>query len=164
MPEMGSGCTGKARFWWTPASVHQMRDVSGSAEAKGATSFSRRSAHELPSRFRLTVAIICRWPSSPVFQRPMWWLQATTPGRMPSVTQAFTTKWPMRVSTRTRSPVSTPSFAASLGCSHRGFVCAISSSHLAFALRVWIWTGRRNVGMSGISPGPRCDLWTWLLM
>ena len=38
-----------------------------------------------------------RWPSrcagrrSPSgFQRPMWWLHATTPGRIPSVTQAFT--------------------------------------------------------------------------
>ena len=33
-------------------------------------------------------------PSADVasFQRPMWWLQATTPGRMPSVTHALTTK------------------------------------------------------------------------
>src|SRR5574342_102316 len=45
-------------------------------------------------------------------QRPRWWLQATTPSRTPSVTQTLFTKWPMRVDTRTRSSVRTPSRAA----------------------------------------------------
>ena len=58
----------------------------------------------------------CRWPAVRVgFQRPMWWLQATTPGRIPSVTQALSTKCPISVSTRTRSPVRTSSRAASRG-------------------------------------------------
>ena len=39
-------------------------------------------------------------------------------------------------STRTRSPVPTPRRLASPGCSQSGLVWAISSSHLAFALRV----------------------------
>ena len=98
------------------------------------------------------------------FQRPMWWLQATTPGRMPSVTQALTTKWPISVSTRTRSPVSTPSWAASVGWIHSGLVWAISSSHLELAMRVWIWTGSRNVEMSGIWPCLEAAGWTWLRM
>ena len=48
--------------------------------------------------FRSTVAIIpppagLTWGLWPVsFQRPMWWEQATTPGRMPSVIQALATK------------------------------------------------------------------------
>ena len=83
---------------------------------------------------------------------------------MPSVTQAFTTKWPMRVSTRTRSPVASPSVAASLGWIQSGLVCAISSSHFALALRVWICTGRRKVGISGISPCSRLCGCTWLRM
>ena len=38
--------------------------------------------------------------------------------------------------TRTKSPVWTSIRAASIGCIHSGLVCAISSSHLALALRV----------------------------
>src|SRR3990172_3614039 len=121
-----------------------MRDVSGSAESNGWTPRSRRNSQRVPSWRRLTVAIIWRWPGPSSFQRPMWWLHATTPGRIPSVTQAFTTKWPMRVSTRTRSPVRMPSESAWTGCIHSGVVCAISSSHFALALRVWICTGRRK--------------------
>ena len=83
----------------------------------------------------------------------MWWLHATTPGRMPSVTQAFATKWPISVSIRTRSPVPTPARAASTGAIQSGFVWAISSSHLAFAERVWISTGRRNVGIRTMLAG-----------
>jgi hypothetical protein len=80
------------------------------------------------------------------------------------VTHAFTTKCPIRVSTRTRSPVERPSVAAWLGWIQSGFVCAISSSHLEFALRVWICTGSLKVGISGTSPGSRLCGWTWLRM
>ena len=91
-PEIGSGWTGNVRFWWTPTSVHQIRSVSGSALSNGPPPFVRDMSQPSPSWPRATVAITVRWPWSPSFQRPMWWLQATTPGRMPSVTQALTTK------------------------------------------------------------------------
>ena len=95
----------------------------------------------------------------------MWWLHATTPGRMPSVTQAFATKWPISVSTRTRSPVRpTPSRAASVGWIQSGLVCASSSSHLALAERVWIWVGSRNVESSTTWSAASRAGWTWLRM
>ena len=81
---------------------------------------------------------------------------------MPSVTHAFTTKCPIRVSTLTRSPVPTPIRAASFGCTQSGLVCAISFSHFAFALRVWICTGSRKVEIRHIPSSPSFDLCIWL--
>ena len=131
-------------FWCTPTSVHQIRAVSGSSESNGPVPRLRSISQSLPSWRRSTVAIVWRGPS-PVFHRPMWCEHATTPGWMPSVTHALTTKCPIRVSTLTRSPVLTPTRAASPVWSHSGLVCAISFSHFAFALRVWICTGNRKV-------------------
>src|SRR5262245_45984943 len=65
---------------------------------------------------------------------------------MPSVTQHLSTKYPIRVTIRTRSPVLSPNRAASLVCNQIGLFCEISLSHLAAPLRVWIRVGRRNVG------------------
>ncbi len=84
----------------------------------------------------------------------MWWEQATTPGRIPSVTHARLTRWPLSVSTRTRSPLRTPIRAASSGWIQTGLAWAISLSHFALPVRVWTSTGRRNVGMSAKSFGP----------
>ena len=54
--------------------------------------------------------------------------------------------------------------SASRGWIQTGLVWAISSSHLAFPLRVWIWTGTRNVEIRTIWPGSRRSGWTWLGM
>ena len=95
----------------------------------------------------------------------MWWLHAITPGRIPSVIQAFATKWPISVSTRTRSPVRpTPNRAASAGWIQTGSVCASSSSHLAFAERVWIWVGSRNVDSSTTWSAASREGCAWLRM
>src|SRR5205823_503182 len=76
------------------------------------------------------------------------------------------TKYPMAVLTFSRSPVVTPSRAASLGCTHRGLVCEISASHFEFPERVWISVGRRNVGSRTISPrlASMFEKCTWLRM
>src|SRR6266511_1012887 len=147
------------------SSVHQMRWVSGSAEAYGRTPDRRVIAHCSPVFARSTVAMTCpapSWRSPASFQRPMWWLQATTPGRMPSVTQVLTTKYPIAVSTRTRSPAPTPSRPASYGWIHSGLVWASSLSHLALPPRVWIWTGSRKVEMSTIWSESSADGCMWL--
>ena len=68
------------------------------------------------------------------------------PGRMPSVRHAEMTKCPMRVLTRTSPPTSMPSASASDGWIHSGWRWLISASHLAFAERVCISVGIRNVG------------------
>ena len=72
-----------------------MRAVSGSADGYGSTRSAARIVQPSSSWLRSTVAIIppgltCLWPVS--FQRPMWWEQAMTPGRMPWVIQALATK------------------------------------------------------------------------
>ena len=66
--------------------------------------------------------------------------------------------------TFSRSPVFTSKFCASLGLSHSGFRFEISYSHLALALRVWIWEGRRKVGTRQNSLFERSHRsgWTWL--
>ena len=69
----------------------------------------------------------------------------TTPGRMPSVTHARVTKWPMPVFTFTRSPCSMPSFAASPVAIQSGLLCEISYSHFT-GERVWISVGSRKFG------------------
>ena len=45
-----------------------------------------RSVIQLNGRHHLALTLFVS------LQRPMWWLQATTSGRIPSVTQACTTK------------------------------------------------------------------------
>lgn len=94
IPEIGSGWTGKVRFWCTPVSLHQIRWVSASADSYGPAGARRETAQPSSERSMATVAIIPPTPRGPLSsrQRPMWWLQATTPGRMPSVIHAFATK------------------------------------------------------------------------
>ena len=94
----------------------------------------------------------------------MWCDSATTPGRMPSVAQTLTTKCPMRVETRTRAPVVSPSRAASFPFTHSGWVLLSSLRYLALPERVWISVGSRNVGTSTNSLRVRVDLAaaTWL--
>ena len=96
----------------------------------------------------------------------MWWLAATTPGRIPSVRHAWMTKWPMRVVIRTSPFSSMPSCSASVGCSQSGWRWLISFSHLLLADRVWMSVGMRNVGTRMRSPADmsRSSQWTWLLM
>ena len=100
MPEIGSGWTLNVRFWWTPVSFHQIRRLSGSADEYGPAG-ARRSIRQPSSPWsRPTVAIMPPAPrglealEAPASSRhrPMWWLHATTPGRIPSVIQAFATK------------------------------------------------------------------------
>ena len=69
----------------------------------------------------------------------------TTPGRMPSVIQARVTNEPMPVLTLTRSPMATPSRAASSVAIHRGLLCEISYSHFT-GDRVWMSVGSRKFG------------------
>jgi hypothetical protein len=76
-------------------------------------------------------------------QRPMWWLAATTPGRMPSVTSDRITKKPISVSTRARSPVDSPIRSASRGQTSSGWVCDSSLRYLALPEREWIIVGSR---------------------
>ncbi len=68
--------------------------------------------------------------------------------------QALATKCPISVSTRAKSPARTPTRSASDGCSHSGLAWAISFSHFAFALRVWMCTGSRNVEIRHMRSGP----------
>ena len=58
----------------------------------------------------------------------------------------------------------TPNRAASAGWIQTGLVCASSSSHLAFAERVWIWVGSRNVDSSTTWSAASRDGCTWLRM
>ena len=96
----------------------------------------------------------------------MWWLAATTPGRIPSVRQAEITNHPIRVVIRTRPLSTMPSSSASVGWIHRGWRWLISFSHLLFPDRVWIRVGIRKVGTRMRSPAAKSksSQWTWLLM
>ena len=107
-----------------------------------------------------------RAASSSNRQRPMWWLAATTPGRIPSVRHAEMTKWPIRVVMRTRPFSSMFSCSASDGCNHSGWRWLISFNHWLLDDRVWIRVGIRNVGTRIRSPAvrSRSSQWTWLRM
>ena len=73
MPEIGSGWTGKVRFWCTPVSLHQIRWLSGSLDAYGRHGRPALHGPAVVAWRRSTVAIMPRcargWPSSR--QRPM---------------------------------------------------------------------------------------------
>ena len=96
----------------------------------------------------------------------MWWLAATTPGRMPSVRHAWITKWPIRVVIRTRPFSSMPSSSASPGCNQSGWRWLISFNHWLLDDRVWINVGTRKVGTRIRSPADmsRSSQCTWLRM
>ncbi len=104
-----------------------------------------------------------RASSSSIRQRPMWWLAATTPGRMPSVRHAEITKCPILVLTRTRPLSSMPSASASFGWIQSGWRWLISLSHFELPDRVWMSVGMRNVGsrMRSVPAMSRSSQCTW---
>ena len=143
------------RFWWTPASSHQMRLVSGSSLSNGADAVdladpppARRLVLQIDERGRPPrAAARLREPPAAEVVGARDDAGPDALGHPGAVDEAADA-----VSTRTRSPVSTPSRRASSGCIQSGLVCESSVSHFALPERVWISVGSRNVGTSAISP------------
>ena len=152
-----------------PASVHQIRFVSGSADSYGSTPVQLR---QLPRAGLLLHVHQGRGEAArpvPFGQPPAaeWCEQATTPGRIPSVTQTLSTKWPISVSIRTRSPVSTPSRCGVGRCA--------STSGSSARSRPATWrcrcgcgsasgAGRSRAARTRSPPRSISSGWTWLRM
>src|SRR4029453_10913280 len=84
MPEIGSACTGNVRFWFTPASLHQIFAVSGSLLSYGPTGSTCRKK-KVPSFLCTSTSAlesfappISRWRR----HRPRWGEHPTIPGRV----------------------------------------------------------------------------------
>ena len=106
------------RFWWTPTSRHQIRLESGSVDSNGRAPSSRRIVQR--AGLGLAQVHVAAGPAigpGVGIEAPAAHVMRAgdDPGRIPSVTHARLTRWPLSVSTRTRSPLRTPIRAASSG-------------------------------------------------